>query len=347
MNLISPPMVDSSKEINITEISLPLITVCLTDQTNFTRLEDLGYEGDLVRFYKGRTSSKISSNTSWGKHINMSFSEMLNQVYDVKELHKIRFSIKGGYDYRYVFLPSFGFCKEFVEYDPTKDILIYFKPSHELTKMRIVITNRDHRSHYSPDILSHLGNSINIGLNEHHYIDVDVKIRHTRPFQETKSNNYENCVAGKIKSEIENKLGCNPPWLSLNNQCNSTYEDIFLKKVPNFGKEYIEKLLTFENNEIERDCMDEDSVKTILQVNSRVFPGKFISKISNGRAYIRFNQKVAVKERVYNYSFFQYIIDVGSSLGLWLGLSMLGIYDIFTVGWNVIKNFNFKNTYFN
>ena len=32
--------------------------------------------------------------------------------------------------------------------------------------------------------------------------------------------------------------------------------------------------------------------------------------------------------QVFNYNSFQFVIDVGSSLGLWLGLSALGIYDL-------------------
>ena len=45
-------------------------------------------------------------------------------------------------------------------------------------------------------------------------------------------------------------------------------------------------------------------------------------------ASIIFNEEVKVYEKVFNYSLFQFIIDVGSSIGLWLGLSALSIYDI-------------------
>ena len=51
ISLISLPAVDSSKEINMSEISLPVVTVCLTNQTNFTRLSELGYK-DLFNFYR-------------------------------------------------------------------------------------------------------------------------------------------------------------------------------------------------------------------------------------------------------------------------------------------------------
>ena len=54
------------------------------------------------------------------------------------------------------------------------------------------------------------------------------------------------------------------------------------------------------------------------------------SKVNEGSslAYLTFNQKVIVTEKVPNYDLFKYIIDVGSSLGLWLGLSVLGLHDL-------------------
>ena len=48
-------------------------------------------------------------------------------------------------------------------------------------------------------------------------------------------------------------------------------------------------------------------------------------------ASIIFNEEVKVYEKVFNYSLFQFIIDVGSSIGLWLGLSALSIYDIILI----------------
>ena len=52
------------------------------------------------------------------------------------------------------------------------------------------------------------------------------------------------------------------------------------------------------------------------------------SKDGWGTASITFNKKVIVTEKVPNYDMFKYIIDVGSSLGLWLGLSVLGLHDL-------------------
>ena len=42
----------------------------------------------------------------------------------------------------------------------------------------------------------------------------------------------------------------------------------------------------------------------------------------------RFKKTVRVKKKIVVYTWFNFIIDVGSSLGLWLGLSALGITDL-------------------
>ena len=42
----------------------------------------------------------------------------------------------------------------------------------------------------------------------------------------------------------------------------------------------------------------------------------------------RFKETVRVEKKIVVYTWFNFIIDVGSSLGLWLGLSALGIADL-------------------
>ena len=315
---------------------MPLITVCLTNKTNFKRLSELGYK-DLHDFYRGKNSNSNEKRT-WGNHVNMTFDQILEEVYNVNV--KIKLWEDSKISSKIVFLPGFGFCKEYTDFDHTKELMFTFKPTDKLTRMRIFITNKDYRSYFSPAFASHTGSIINVGLTEHHYINIQVRIissePHTQDVSVAKSKKYENCVDEAIQFEFEKKVGCNPPWLSKNNHCNGTYKNNFLENVTDFSREYVEKLISLENTKIEEDCMG--TVTTLFQVETRKFPSNMFTKKSYGKALIKFNQKVEVTDAVFNYSLFQYIIDVGSSLGLWLGLSMLGIYDFFTDAWILIKN---------
>ena len=56
------------------------------------------------------------------------------------------------------------------------------------------------------------------------------------------------------------------------------------------------------------------------------------------RAGLVFNPIVTVTERVYNYDTFKFIVDVGSSLGLCLGLSMLNFYDLIAMAFEFVTN---------
>ncbi len=61
---------------------------------------------------------------------------------------------------------------------------------------------------------------------------------------------------------------------------------------------------------------------------------------NHGRVIIHFDENVYVTEKLYNYDCFKFIIDIGSSLGLWLGLSVLGLYDILVQSIDMVKQIN-------
>ena len=56
---------------------------------------------------------------------------------------------------------------------------------------------------------------------------------------------------------------------------------------------------------------------TICEFNKKYF-----------QVQLKFNQEVKFIKKVEYYSFLQFLVDVGSSLGLWLGLSIIGLTDL-------------------
>ena len=49
--------------------------------------------------------------------------------------------------------------------------------------------------------------------------------------------------------------------------------------------------------------------------------------INNAHLDIRVDEEVAVLKEVYSYDLFNLVVDLGSALGLWLGLSALSFFD--------------------
>ena len=65
-------------------------------------------------------------------------------------------------------------------------------------------------------------------------------------------------------------------------------------------------------------------------MKTTIFVTNALSDVSDGDYYgavLLFNSEVVFKKRVVVYDLFNFVVDVGSSLGLWLGLSMLNISD--------------------
>ena len=77
-------------------------------------------------------------------------------------------------------------------------------------------------------------------------------------------------------------------------------------------------------------------IKMTNKVSLKMDASKGISK---ARLQFRFRKTVRVEKKLVVYTWFNFIIDVGSSLGLWLGLSALSIIEL------AIEAFTLANTY--
>ena len=67
--------------------------------------------------------------------------------------------------------------------------------------------------------------------------------------------------------------------------------------------------------------------------------GRGATKFEVSGAYLEFNTKVSMKSKVKAYDTFQFVIDVGSSLGLWIGLSVLGLIDFLLDSFEYVLTF--------
>ena len=54
----------------------------------------------------------------------------------------------------------------------------------------------------------------------------------------------------------------------------------------------------------------------------------FIEERNVAFAYLTFVKQVKVTRYVRSYGLFELVVDVGSSLGLWIGLSIVGVFDL-------------------
>ena len=130
-------------------------------------------------------------------------------------------------------------------------------------------------------------------------------------------------------------MDCVPPWLTNKKQCLNnitTYRDksnITTMILDNFIYPKYERTLTAAQTKCNDPCLRMTSKISLMSENDGYH---------NSYLKFRFKKTVRVEKKVVVYTWFNFIVDVGSSLGLWLGLSALGITNLVIEVFLLAKN---------
>ena len=330
---MDPPTVDSTYERNITDDDLPLITICPEYQIDFKRLKELHYDNLLHGWTRCNETTECYS---WGDNLNLTFDGLTRQTIDLKKMKNMK--IWGGeFKEKFVFIPKYGLCKETSSLNVSQELeLHHFYPGIA----RVLITDKSYRSYFMPDLSSHSGSKLYMESYFDHYFDVKIQVRDSCLNKETPMAQYEfqTCVDNKIQTDFaEYNVECVPPWLSFKKQCNSTYpKNLYGNFRIKWTRNYLHIFDVLDLSNINHEEYCKESCREVTYIVKR--KGIYKTSYAGSAAYITFNKKVVVTGKVPNYSMFQYIIDVGSSLGLWLGLSVFGLHDLVVDTVQFIKN---------
>ena len=132
-------------------------------------------------------------------------------------------------------------------------------------------------------------------------------------------------------------MNCAPPWLSSQNQCqenitirsNHTKEEVQTLIDENFWAPKWDRKLTKAETKCEIPCK---KMTNLISLRASENYSSYATSLE-----FRFKKTVKVEKKVLSYTGFNFIIDVGSSLGLWLGLSALGITDLAIEAFMVVR----------
>ena len=272
---------------------------------------------------------------SWGQYHNLTFSQMLDNILDVQNVMEIYQPSdvpknKTNLETKTIFIPNIGRCQQITRYDPLKLITIEILGERR-NDLDIFITDSHYSTNYNLDYDSHHGDPIRIHMesNEMYSYNIEINKDDTRnPYKESNckdatDNEYEACVDGNLWEYVQRNMSCNPPWLSSHHQCNESFRNISVYQflADDFQEKIVEVLFEYRKNFAEEKCKR----PCVVMTNHARLKGRGATKFGISGAYLEFSPKVSMKSKVKAYDTFQFIIDVGSSLGLWIGLSALGL----------------------
>ena len=340
-NLMYPQVADSSENILIQDISKPLITICPHDQVNESKVKELGfsdyYKSSSLGFFLGRKKDKGITKLSWGLDMNKTYEELLEYVLD-GDVDLAVSMLKDGkfYNKKYnkdlkkrFYIGFWGFCWELEDYDITSILTI---TSWSGKHLEVYVTDKNIKSFYSLNIDSQFGPKIVSSKNKDtiwYVVDVMMKYNEDPRTSENcvhyEKDEFENCVDKKVQNWIKPEIGCNPPWLSKIDKCKAK----LTSKTLSYDR-IAKQIIFHEDQTFENLC---PKPCTEMQYRARI---RMTGPDRNIK--LSFNSKVQYSGKMLTYNHFNFLIDVGSSLGLWFGVSVFGLTDLGIQTFNFLKN---------
>ena len=348
MNLMDPAVVDSTEILSMADLEPPLITICPIGQWNTTLLWKNGYLSKR-HLLLGYESLRTVSLVGWGAKHNLTFAEMVGKVTNFN-LSNTKFIVEIDnkrildFHYEIKFYPGYGYCFDFVNLPATGKLQISLKET-DYKISNVYITDRKLKTRNTFFKESLWGSKIVLKRDQaQEYI---VKVNQLSNFdprnpdncKEYENDDYEVCVDDELQKVFKPLINCNPPWLSSKDQCdgvmNNTTETVYSLGIKTH--ETVDGIENMKTYPAKRNCM---KACTVIQPNIYYGNEEKDDWLESTTLKLIFTDQVVYTTKVLAYGPSTFLIDMGSSLGLWFGLSVFGITDLGITAFQWVKNTN-------
>ena len=341
----SDPTVYATGTKHILDIhKLPVITICPPPVFDYESASNMGYTGKTA-FFNGTVQGKDV--ISWTGDSQKSFEDVKQQLWaemirmlDQTWVYGKQKNVLKPLPKNVITMPQ-GVCKSLSSYeiDSKRGPLNINIREGQIT---VYITNPHPELHFKRDINSMSGDKIYIDVNRtksvhrHQYYKVELHETYLREgldgcmnySKTTPFSSYQDCVERDLTSKWLQAYGCVAPWMSDKNGCNTTFDRkpehaALLDEVSNLYEDAL-----FGYDPVFSNCLP-PCIKTSVKVK---YYGSYERPFWNHSSItISFRDTVHLSIMKSAYTEVDLLIEAGSSLGLWLGLSVIGLYDLFII----------------
>ena len=243
------------------------------------------------------------------------------------------------------YIYPYGFCKV-INIDDLDDDEIISITSQKRAKVIIkdYYTANDILINENPTFTADLSTETAFDYS-HYLINYEVYDRRIRNSIDCKdyTENYNNsqCISSTMIENLILWFGCVPPWVMVDNQtkCEDKVKD-FYKYNPTLAKDIAFNLYSYLALQKVFSKCKIPCLRSKIQLIRKEYHA---NELNYSTLNLVWPSQVNVYTEVYSIGFFSLVVELGSALGLWLGLSALSILDLLYLQLEIIANCS-KNT---
>ncbi len=332
------PIIQQTSKMEFDEVKKPVIYICQESQFNYTKAKSYGYD-TLTRFNTG--TLKDSDVITWkGRFGDQSFDKLQRDIYvhDFKDLlvktgHSVYEEIKVQTDT--VFIVHEGFCKKL---DATnRSVMLHSTKRYNLYLIDPYLANN--LTFPAGENVKVTFGSLGNGYFDTKSYKIEISLYDNRIDDGITCTDYEKartsfgqCIETRLGESMLNWLGCYLPWFQKSTKfsCEMANKTKMTKTVFNEMTKLINGWKMKSSSACKQPCMTMDFTLKKVRVNT--------NRIGNGALRCSFKKEVTVFTDVSAYDMFSLVVDLGSSLGLWLGLSALSIFGSLVDYTTIVRN---------
>ena len=331
---VEKPIVQVSSTTSIDNIKMPIIYVCQNDQYDYTVSNFYGYEW-MSHFFGGQLSG--TTKISWrGKHNNMTFRKIFSKIFpfDNESFNAKTYNYEESENYEWkkfiaemVGKNPYGLC---MKLEQSKGSTYFSMKKRSI--FQIVDPQADNFV-----VISHMENGYGEfgptanGSYDYYSYMMDISLHDSSLLVGQSCANYvdsgyRDCTYGIVEEKFLKWYGCLPPWFTTNvsKLCDDTKEIMLTKQLRKEMMEELNMLATGQELKSFESCLP-----PCLTISVKLKQLKHVTnnpKVAGVR--INVNKKtIKVYTLAHAYDAFNLVVDLGSALGLWFGLSAISIYD--------------------